>query len=121
MTSFSISGVNLVLASDNVRDSWSPYGKADMLERVALAGYLNGWNDDERLLAGLDLVTSAAAITLGDKPALLRPGDAADFTLASAACPQEAIVSQPASRMVFRQGCVVAQNGLVAPALVHTA
>jgi hypothetical protein len=23
-------------------DSWSPYGKADMLERVALAGYRRG-------------------------------------------------------------------------------
>ena len=52
-------GMNVVFASDNVRDSWSPYGKADMLERVALAGYLFGWNDDASLLQGLDRVTTS--------------------------------------------------------------
>jgi cytosine deaminase len=104
-------GVNVVFASDNVRDSWSPYGKADMLERVALAGYLFGWNEDEALLRGLDRVTLAPSIALGDEPALLRPGDAADFTLVPARSIQEAIVMQPAGRIVFRAGRVVARAG----------
>jgi len=107
-------GVNVVFASDNVRDSWSPFGKADMLERVALAGYLGGWNEDERLLAGLDHVTTAASRALGDEPANLRPGDLADFTLVPSGCLQEAIVSQPTGRTVYRQGCVVSAGGVLA-------
>jgi cytosine deaminase len=108
-------GLNVVLASDNVRDSWSPFGKADMLERLALAAYLFGWNDDERLLAGLGHVTSAPARALGDEPALMRPGDLADFTLVPAGSLQEAIVSQPPNRVVYRRGRVVAQGGVLAP------
>jgi cytosine deaminase len=106
-------GVNVVLASDNVRDSWSPYGKADMLERVALAGYLFSWNEDARLLAGLTHVTSAPSKLLGDPLALLRPGDPADFTLVRASSVQEAIVVQPQERTVYRRGRVVADNGTV--------
>jgi cytosine deaminase len=106
-------GVNVVLASDNVRDSWSPYGKADMLERVALAGYLFDWNEDARMLAGLAHVTSAPSKLLADPLALLRPGDPADFTLVRASSVQEAIVFQPPERTVYRRGRVVADNGTV--------
>jgi cytosine/creatinine deaminase len=109
-------GLNVVFASDNVRDSWSPYGKADMLERVALAGYLGGWNEDEKLLAGLEHVTTAASIALDDDPALLREGDPADFTLVPAHSLQEAIVAQPSGRIVYRLGRVVAAKGAILPA-----
>lgn len=100
-------GMNVIFASDNVRDSWSPFGKADMLERVGLAGYLFGWNTDELLLRGLDCVTRAPSAALGDAPALLRPGDAADFLLVRAHSVQEAIVRQPRERIVYRRGRVV--------------
>jgi cytosine deaminase len=106
-------GVDVVIASDNVRDSWSPYGKADMLERVALAGYLFDWNADTYLLAGLEHVTSIASTMLGDPPASLRPGDAADFTLVQAASLQEALVVQPKERIVYRRGRIVAENGSI--------
>ena len=108
-------GVNVVFASDNVRDSWSPYGKADMLERVSLAGYLFGWNTDAELLAGLDRVTSAPSLALGDRPALLRPGDPADFTVVQGHSLPEVIVTQPRERTVYRAGAIVAQNGAVVP------
>ena len=84
-----------------------------MLERVALAGYLFGWNADEALLRGLDRVTIAPSTALGDVAALLRPGDAADFTLAPALTVQEAIVMQPPGRTVYKAGNVVAQEGRV--------
>jgi cytosine deaminase len=112
-------GLNVVFGSDNVRDSWSPYGKADMLERVGLAGYLFEWDDDARLLGGLARVTSAPSRTLGDPPALLRPGDPADFTLVPATSLQTAIVSQPAGRVVYRRGAIVAGAGqAVGPSVV---
>lgn len=109
-------GMNVVFASDNVRDSWSPFGKADMLERVALAGYLLGWDEDARLLSGLAHVTTAPALALGDEPAQLRPGDPADFTLVPAGSYLEAIVSQPSGRIVYRGGRVVSNQGQVVPA-----
>ncbi len=114
-------GVNVVFASDNVRDSWSPYGKADMLERVALAGYLFGWNEDEAIFRGIERVTLSPSIALGDAPALLRPGDAADFTLVPAGCLQEAIVMQPPGRIVYKAGRVVAHEGdVIVPEPVST-
>jgi cytosine/adenosine deaminase-related metal-dependent hydrolase len=106
-------GLNVVFASDNVRDSWSPYGKADMLERVALAGYLFGWDTDEKLLGGLERVTIAPSVALGDAVALLRPGDPADFSLVSARSVQEAIVMQPPGRTVYKAGRVVVHEGQV--------
>jgi cytosine/adenosine deaminase-related metal-dependent hydrolase len=106
-------GLNVVFASDNVRDSWSPYGKADMLERVALAGYLFGWNTDEALMRGLERVTIAPSVALGDAAALLRSGDPADFTLVPARSIQEAIVMQPAGRTVYKTGRVVVHDGQV--------
>jgi cytosine deaminase len=109
-------GMNVVFASDNVRDSWSPFGKADMLERVALAGYLLGWDEEARLLSGLAHVTTAPALALGDEPAQLRPGDPADFTLVPAGSYLEAIVSQPSGRIVYRGGRVVSNQGQVVPA-----
>ncbi len=114
-------GVNVVFASDNVRDSWSPYGKADMLERVALAGYLFGWDEDEAIFRGLERVTLSPSIALGDAPALLRPGDAADFTLVPARSLPEAIVMQPPGRIVYKAGRVVAREGeVVVPEPVST-
>jgi cytosine/adenosine deaminase-related metal-dependent hydrolase len=106
-------GLNVVFASDNVRDSWSPYGKADMLERVALAGYLFGWDTDEKLLGGLERVTIAPSVALGDAVALLRPGDPADFSLVSARSVQESIVMQPPGRTVYKAGRVVVHEGQV--------
>jgi cytosine deaminase len=104
-------GVDVVIASDNVRDSWSPYGKADMLERVGLAGYLFDWNADMQLLAGLEQVTSVPSRMLGDPPATLQPGEVADFTLVRAASLQEALVAQPKERVVYHRGRIVAENG----------
>lgn len=119
-------GVNVSVVSDNIRDSWSPYGKGDPLERACLAGYLFGWNTDADLKRALSLVSSAPARSLGLP--LVDPGvdpglDAglqvgadfvrapdvgADFVLVRADSLGEAIVDQPEDRIVVRGGAVVA-------------
>lgn len=104
-------GIAVVFASDNVRDAWSPYGKADMLERVSLAGYLLGWNEDPQMRRGLACVSETPARLLGDEPALLCPGDPADLTLVPAATVLDAITRQPAGRLVFNAGTLVAGAG----------
>ena len=97
-------GVNVAVVSDNIRDSWSPYGKGDPLERACLAGYLFGWNTDDGLERALSLVTSAPSHSLG-----LRPVDPTlDYVLVRAGSTGEAIVDQPEARIVVRGGRVVA-------------
>src|SRR4030095_4260964 len=58
-------GVTVFAGSDNVRDAWSPFGNASMLERCMLVAYRSGFRTDADLASCLDLATSAAASVLG--------------------------------------------------------
>ncbi len=106
-------GVTAAVASDNIRDSWWPYGQADALERACTAGYLSGWFDDLGLQRAFDLVSANAAKALRTPITHLRPGDAADFSLVPALNLQEAVVMQPGGRIVIKGGRVVAKDGVV--------
>lgn len=107
-------GVTVAVASDNVRDSWWPYGKADPLERACTAGYLAGWLGDDDLLDALAMVTYNPARILGLAAPSVAPGSPADFTLAAASSVTEALVAQPAQRVVVKGGRVVAGAGHLA-------
>ena len=58
-------GVNVAVVSDNIRDSWSPFGNADQLSRAALAAYCSNWRSDAQLAEALPLVTSNPAKAVG--------------------------------------------------------
>ncbi len=107
-------GLRIVFGSDNIRDSWSPFGTGDVLERIALAAHDGGWYSDERLLRALDMVTSNAAAMLGEAAPLLRAGDSADFTLVPDVSLAGAVLARPSGRIVFRHGRIVAVDGRVA-------
>ena len=104
-------GVNAVVASDNVRDCWSPFGDADQVARAALAAYCSNWRDDADLAEALHLVTANPAAAVGRPQALLRAGDLADFTLLRAENVSHALVTSPKERLVVRGGRVVARDG----------
>lgn len=104
-------GVNAVVASDNVRDFWSPFGRADQLERAGLAAYCAGWRTDAGLADALALVTDGPARALHRQPARLAVGDPADLVLVPAASLGEALVEAPPGRVVVRGGRVVARDG----------
>jgi cytosine/adenosine deaminase-related metal-dependent hydrolase len=108
-------GVNVVVASDNVRDSWSPFGSADQVQRAALAAYCSNWRADDDLAEALKLVTENPAVCVGRPAALLRPGDPADFTLLPAESVGDALTALPRERVVVAGGRVVADNGRIAP------
>lgn len=116
-------GLNVAVVSDNIRDSWSPYGRGDPLERACLAGYLFGWTSDADLERALLLVTSAPARSLGlvaadpgreaddfERDSSLDPGvdPLRNYVLVRAGSVGEAIVDQPDARIVVRAGRVVA-------------
>lgn len=112
-------GVRVAVASDNIRDSWWPYGKADPLERACTAGYLVGAHDDASIAQMLAMVTTTPAELLGLPLATLAPGDVADFTLVPASSAAEAVVAQPASRVVVRGGRIVAGADLLDRRVCH--
>lgn len=101
-------GVILCAGSDGVRDTWSPYGNADMLERGMLLGLRNNLRRDDELEQVLDAITTSAATMLGLADYGLAPGNHADLVLIDAETIAEAVAQRPGRRTTLRRGRVVA-------------
>ena len=106
-------GVNVFSGSDNIRDSWWPYGDGDMLSRASMIGYRSGFYTDEELAAAFDVVTAAGAKALRLEGYGIAVGARADFVALDAVHVPEAVVAVPKNRRVFREGRLVAENGRV--------
>ena len=104
-------GVTVFSGSDNIRDSWWPYGDGDMLHRAEIIGYRSGFYTDEDLKAVFDIVTSESAKALRIESYGIEIGAKADFVTLSAANIPEAVVAFPGNRRVFKGGRLVAQGG----------
>lgn len=101
-------GVNVFCGNDNIRDSWSPFGTGDLLERVNIAARQQNLVADDELLAALNLITGAPAEVMGLTGYGLAPGDRADFVLVDSPSPQETIAAPPRDRVTFKAGKLVA-------------
>ncbi len=100
--------------SDNIRDSWWPYGDGDMLGRATMIGYRSGLLTDDDLAAAFDMVTASGARALGIGDYGLRVGAQADFVTLQAAHIAEAVVAAPKARSVYKAGkCIVRDGALV--------
>ncbi|RWR31061.1 metal-dependent hydrolase [Sinirhodobacter populi] len=106
-------GVTVFSGSDNIRDSWWPYGDGDMLGRAMMIGYRSGFYTDAELEAAFDVVTYGGAKALGLADYGLEAGKRADFVALAAAHVPEAVVAVPRQRAVYRAGRLVAENGRV--------
>jgi len=106
-------GVTVFAGSDNIRDSWWPYGDGDMLGRAMMIGYRSGFYTDEELSAAFDVVTAASAKALGLEDYGIAVGAKADFVTLAAEHVPEAVVAVPKGRQVFKAGRLVAENGHV--------
>ena len=104
-------GVTVFSGSDNIRDSWWPYGDGDMLHRAEIIGYRSGFYTDEDLKAVFDIVTSESAKALQIESYGIEVGARADFVTLAAANVPEAVVAFPGNRRVFKGGRLVAQGG----------
>ena len=104
-------GVTVFAGNDNIRDSWWPYGDADMLERAMIVGYRSGFYTDEDLEAAFDLVTGAAARALGFRDHGLEMGRTADFVVLNARHVPEAVVARPHRIASYKHGKLVARDG----------
>ncbi len=106
-------GVVVCAGSDGMRDTWGPYGNADMLERAMLIGMRNNLRRDDELALAVDMVTTGGARALGLANYGLAPGCTGDVVLVEAETLAEAAAQHPSPRVVVKRGRVVAEGGQV--------
>ncbi len=103
-------GVNVAIGQDCVKDTFYPFGRADMLE-VALitahAAHLSLPHEVETVFA---MATTHAARVLRVPDYAVAVGNRADFVLLDAPTPAEAIRLQAPRRLVVSRGRVVAET-----------
>ncbi|WP_118138447.1 amidohydrolase family protein [Oceanicella sp. SM1341] len=104
-------GVLTGAGSDGIRDTWGPYGNADMLERAMLVGLRNNLRRDDELALAFDICTRGGAAIMALPGYGLAPGDRADAVLLSGETLAEAIVTRAPRPLVVKGGRVVARAG----------
>ncbi|HWX51044.1 MAG TPA: amidohydrolase family protein [Roseomonas sp.] len=105
-------GIRLCAGSDGIRDTWGPYGNADMLERAMLLGLRNNFRRDEEVEMALEICTAGGAAVMGLQDYGLAPGCHADFVLVEAESLTEAVAARPPRKLVVKRGRVVARDGI---------
>ncbi|PHK95327.1 cytosine deaminase [Pseudoroseomonas rhizosphaerae] len=108
-------GIRVCSGSDGIRDTWGPYGDADMLERAMLLGLRNNFRRDDELEMALSVCTEGGAAVMRLPHYGLRVGDCADVVLVQAETLAEAVVAHPPRRLVVKRGQVVARDGVALP------
>lgn len=104
-------GVTVFAGNDDIRDTWSPYGNGDALERASLIGWRADWRRDEEVEIAFELVTVAAAKAMQIAEYGLKVGAPANFFTVAASCVAEAVGGHPPRGLVFHKGRIVAENG----------
>lgn len=104
-------GVTIFGGNDGIRDTWTPYGSPDMLERAMLVGLRNNFRRDDEIALAFDCISAAGAKGCGFADYGLRPGARADLVLVEARSLAEAVVVRPPRRLVVSGGRIVARDG----------
>lgn len=104
-------GVQVFCGNDDIRDTWSPYGTGDMLERAAVIGWRADVRHDPLLHTLFDMVSAAGAKALGQAGHGVAEGCSANFFTIAADGVPEAIGQHPARGLVFFGGRIVARDG----------
>lgn len=104
-------GIKVTAGNDGIRDTWSPYGNGDMLQRAMLMGLKYRWRQDKELEQALHAITHGGADVMGLTDYGLAVGCQADLVLLDARTLAEAIVEPPQARTVFKAGNLVAAQG----------
>ncbi|MEG0859164.1 MAG: amidohydrolase family protein [Pseudomonas sp.] len=103
-------GVNVCLATNNIRNAFTPYGTGDLLNIAQLAipaCHLGGADDQATVLS---MLTTSPAKALGLKNHGLAPGKDADLVLMDTRAVSDVILDLPARLMVLKRGKVVATS-----------
>ncbi|WP_321910741.1 amidohydrolase family protein [Paraburkholderia sp. J11-2] len=104
-------GVTVFGGNDGIRDTWSPYGVPDMLERAMLIGLRYDLRRDDDIAIAFDCVSDAAARGCGFSDYGLRAGARADLVVVEAESVAHAVVARPKRKLVVANGRVVVRDG----------
>ena len=104
-------GITIFGGNDGIRDTWTPYGVPDMLERAMLIGMRYDLRRDDDLAIAFDCVSAAAARGCGFADYGLHAGARADLVLVDAETIAHAVVARPVRKLVIANGRVVARDG----------
>ena len=104
-------GVAIFAGNDGIRDTWTPYGMPDMLQRAMIVGLKNDFRRDDEVAIAFGMVSGLAAEACGFEACALEVGHRADLMLVAAETLAEAVVAQPPRRLVVSHGRVVARDG----------
>src|SRR5215475_2376571 len=97
-------GVSVFAGNDDIRDTWSPYGTGDLLERAAIIGWKADFRRDEQVEIAFDLISAAGASALGIPDYGIRVGGAANLFTVPASCVAEAVAAHPPRKLVLFDG-----------------
>jgi cytosine deaminase len=104
-------GVTTAYSSNNVRNAFTPFGNADMLDiglLLAQTCHLGTVADQERIIA---MATTGAAAVVGIAEEYgLRPGARADLVVLGTRRRSDALLDRPDRRWVIKRGRVVART-----------
>lgn len=103
-------GVNVCLATNNIRNAFTPYGTGDLLNiaQLALPACHLGGADDQATVLSMLTHNPAQALRLKDYG--LAVGKNADLVLLDTAAVSDVILDLPARRVVMKRGKVVATS-----------
>ena len=104
-------GVQLLIASGHVRDSFRPFGNCDLLEEALLTAQVHKFGTDKELEEILRMITYYPAKACGLKKYGLLPGCEANLVLLEAESASEALRSQAGKKYVIHKGRLTAQSG----------
>jgi cytosine/adenosine deaminase-related metal-dependent hydrolase len=104
-------GIAICAGNDGIRDTWTPYGNACMLERGMLVGLRNNFRADIEVTWALDTCASEGARVMGLEGYGLSEGCRADLVLVDVEAVSEAITLRPPRRLVLSGGQIVARSG----------
>lgn len=105
-------GVRICSGSDGIRDTWGPYGNADMLERAVFVGLRNNFRRDDELRMALDVCTTEGAKVMEIADYGANEGCIADLVILPGETLAEAIVTRSPKRRVIKRGKIVARDGV---------
>ena len=103
-------GVNVCLATNNIRNAFTPYGTGDLLNiaQLAMPACHLGGADDQATVLGMLTTNPAKALGLDDYG--LEAGKNADLVLVDTQSVAGVILDLPARLMVLKRGKIVATS-----------
>jgi cytosine deaminase len=97
-------GVNVAVASDNIRDTFRPYGNCDLLEEALLTAKVHRFGTPAELRQVFDMITYNGAKNALVNHYGIEPGYPANLVILDASTPEEALLFQAEKSVLVRNG-----------------